>query len=93
MESFPLNTGAYYLKRYSVWRVKTGEAEKSIEILQQHMPLLYQKLFRERQQLNILSVGSAEGEKGMMFLKNYQGRATNERPWPTYEDFQPSHRT
>ena len=33
------------------------------------MPLLFQKLFRERQQLNILSVGSAEGEKDMMFLK------------------------
>jgi len=69
MESFALNTEAYYLERYGVWRAKTGEAEKSIEILQQHMPLLFQKLFRERQQLNILSVGSAEGEKDMMFLK------------------------
>ena len=67
--TFALTAGAHYLKSLNFDPTKSGETKKNVEILQQHMPPLIQRMLPERQQLNILSTGSAEGEKDMIVLK------------------------
>ena len=69
MTTFGLTAGAHYLKSFNIFRTKSGETKKNVEILQQHMPPVIQRMLPKRQQLNILSVGSAEGEKDMIILK------------------------
>jgi len=68
MTTFALTAGAHYLKSLIFYRTKSGETKKNVEILQQHMPPLIQRILPERQQLSILSTGSAEGEKDMIVL-------------------------
>ena len=69
MTTFALTAGVHYLKGLNFYRTKSGETKENVEILQQHMPPLIQRMLPERQQLNILSTGSAEGEKDMIVLK------------------------
>ena len=69
MTSFPLTAGAHYLKSLIMFRAKTGQTKKNIEMLQRHWPPLIQKMLPECRQLNILSVGSGEGEMDMTILK------------------------
>ena len=69
MASYPLTTEKHYLESVNVFRKKSGEVEKNMEILQDHMPPLIQRIIPERQQLNILSVGSGDGELDMIILK------------------------
>ena len=69
MITFALTAGAHYLKSLHVFQEKSGDTEKQVQMLQQHMPPLIQRMLPERQQFNILSVGSAEGKKDMIILK------------------------
>ena len=69
MTTFALTAGAHYLKSLHVFQEKPGDTEKQVQMLQQHMPPLIQRMLPERRQLNILSVGSAEGKKDMIILK------------------------
>ena len=69
MTTFALTAGAHYLKSLHVFQEKSGDTEKQVQMLQQHMPPLIQRMLPERQQFNILSVGSAEGKKDMIILK------------------------
>ena len=68
MSSFALTSGAHYNKSLNVFITKSGERTKNFEILQEHMPSFIQRLSLSRLPrpcINILSVGSGTGEKGM----------------------------
>ena len=70
MTTFGLTAGAHYLKGLNSFSIKSGQTMKHAEILQDHLPPIIQRMLPERQQfINILSVGSAEGEKDMIILK------------------------
>ena len=69
MASYSLATEKHYLKSLNVFQKKSGEDEKNMEILQDHMPPLIQRIIPERQQFNILSVGSGDGKLDMVILK------------------------
>lgn len=60
----------HYLKSFNIFRTRSGEAMKMLESFQTHIPPLIQsQLVSECEQLNILSVGSAEGNMDMTILK------------------------
>ena len=69
MASFELTAEEHYLKSCNVFRAKSGETVKSLELLQQHMPPLLEWVLPESKQLNILSVGSGEGSMDVIILK------------------------
>ena len=69
MASFPLTAGAHYLKTLNMFRTKSGENVKICEILEQHMPPLIKRMLPKCQQLNILSVGSGDGEIDRFIMK------------------------
>ena len=61
---------AHYLESFRVYRERSSESKKLFESFQTHIPPLIQsRMVPECQQLNILSVGSAEGTTDLMILK------------------------
>ena len=71
MSSF-VSTGEYYYKSFDVFKSKTGQFLKNVEIMRDHMPSIIQKrlhLERERAYFNILSVGSGTGDMDLEILK------------------------
>lgn len=58
-----------FLKSYDVFRKKTEQNELSHQMLQSHLPRLLQNKISERQELNVLSVGSSEGAMDLLILK------------------------
>ena len=69
MASFAITTGKHYLVSHSVFRAKSGQIMKTVEILQDHIPPIVQRMLSEGRQFNILSVGSGEGMMDMAILK------------------------
>lgn len=63
MASF-VSTEEYYYKSFDVFKKKTGEFIKNVEIMRDHLPSMIQRLplGQQRSCLNILSVGSGTGE-------------------------------
>ena len=71
MSSF-VSTGEYYYKSFDVFKSKTGQFLKNVEIMRDHMPSIIQKrlhLEQERAYFNILSVGSGTGDMDLEILK------------------------
>ena len=62
-------TGEHYYKSLDVFKEKSGEFVKNIEIVRYHMPSVIQKLPQNQTCFNILSVGSGTGEVDMEILK------------------------
>ena len=62
-------TGEHYYKSLDVFKDKSGEFVKNIEIVRYHMPSVIQKLPQNQTCFNILSVGSGTGEVDMEILK------------------------
>ena len=62
-------SGNPYLKSYRVFLDKSGQTEKINDLLQLHIPsLLPMKILQERS-LNILSIGSGNGQTDLSFLR------------------------
>ena len=71
MSSF-VYTGEYYYKSFDVFKSKTNEFYKNVEIMRDHMPSMIQKLLhsvQDRTSFNILSVGSGTGDMDLEILK------------------------
>ena len=71
MSSFA-STGEYYYKSHEVFKSKTGQFFKNVEIMRDHMPSMIQKMLhleQEHASFNILSVGSGTGDMDLEILK------------------------
>ena len=71
MSSF-VSTGKYYYKSLDVFKRKTGQFFKNVQIIGDHMPSMIQKMLhleQERASFNILSVGSGTGDMDLEILK------------------------
>ena len=71
MSSF-VSTGELYYKSYHVFKSKTDEFFKNVEIMRDHMPSMIQKMLhleQDRARFNILSVGSGTGDMDLEILK------------------------
>ena len=75
MASF-VKTGEHYYKSLDVFKEKSGEFVRNIEIVRYHMASVIQRLPQNQSCFNILSVGSGTGEMDMEILEHYEGRAT-----------------
>ena len=67
-----VSTGEYYYKSFDVFKSKTGQFLKNVEIMRDHMPSIIQKrlhLEQEGAYFNILSVGSGTGDMDLEILK------------------------
>ena len=62
-------TAEHYYKSLGVFKEKSGEFVKNIEIVRYHMSSVIQKLPQNQTCFNILSVGSGTGEVDMEILK------------------------
>ena len=71
--SLLLTGGAYYVTSLNMFMAKSGERMKNFEILRHHIPPLIHTASvswcQQRSSFNILSVGSATGEKDLEFMK------------------------
>ena len=71
MSSF-VSTGDFYYKSFDVFKSKTDEFFKNVEIMRDHMPSMIQKMLhleQDRARFNILSVGSGTGDMDLEILK------------------------
>ena len=67
-----VSTRDYYYKSWDVFKRKTGQFSKIVEIMREHLPLMIQKMLhleQERASFNILSVGSGIGDMDLEILK------------------------
>jgi len=62
-------TGAYYIDCFNLFETKCYQFRKVEEMLRERLPSLVPKRLHDSQQLNILSVGSGNGEKDLLVLK------------------------
>ena len=70
MTSFLFATsGNHYSKSYRVFLDKSGQTEKVNDLLQLHIPPLVQMKTLQERSLNILSIGSGNGQTDLSFLK------------------------
>lgn len=71
MTSFAIDTGDSYEKRFEIYREKSGEKFRDIDILQSNLPGAVCSILKEtgRESLNILSIGSGSGELDFEILK------------------------
>ena len=76
MASF-VKTGEHYYKSLDVFKEKSDEFVRNIEIVRYHMASVIQRLRQNQSRFNILSVGSGTGEMDSHGnLEDYEGRAT-----------------
>ena len=68
MASF-VKTGEHYYKSLDVFKEKSDEFVRNIEIVRYHMASVIQRLPQNQSCFNILSVGSGTGEMDMEILK------------------------
>ena len=67
-----VSTRDYYYKSWDVFKRKTGQFLEIVEIMQDHLPLMIQKMLhleQERSSFNILSAGSGTGDMDLEILK------------------------
>ena len=73
MTSFPLTSGAHYVRSLNMFVEKSGQRMKNFEILKHHLTPLIQTASlswcQQRSSFNILSVGSGTGEIDMEIVK------------------------
>ena len=69
MSSFPLNAEIHYVESLKIFDRKSGQIAKIKEMLREHLPSLVPRMLHHSQQLNILSVGSGNGEKDLFIIK------------------------
>ena len=69
MSSFPLNDEIHYVESLKIFDRKSGQIAKIKEMLREHLPSLVPRMLHHSQQLNILSVGSGNGEKDLFIIK------------------------
>lgn len=62
-------TGAHYIDCFNLFETKCNQFRKIEEMLRERLPSLVQRRLHDSQQLNILSVGSGNGEKDLLVLK------------------------
>ena len=62
-------TGAHYIDCFNVFDAKCDQFRKIEEMLRERLPSLVPRRLHDSQQLNILSVGSGNGEKDLLVLK------------------------
>ncbi|KAK2568356.1 Histamine N-methyltransferase [Acropora cervicornis] len=62
-------TGAHYIDCFNVFDTKCDQFRKIEEMLRERLPSLVPRRLHDSQQLNILSVGSGNGEKDLLVLK------------------------
>ena len=67
-------TGAYYIDCFNLFETKCYQFRKVEEMLRERLPSLVPKRLHDSQQLNILSVGSGNGEKDLLVLKDGKKR-------------------
>ena len=70
MTSFLFATsGNHYSKSHRVFLDKSGQTEKINDLLQLHIPPLVQMKTLQERGLNILSIGSGNGQTDLSFLR------------------------
>lgn len=71
MTSFAIDTGDYYEKRFEIYRQKSGEKYRDIDVLRSRLPGAVGSILKEtgQESLNILSIGSGSGELDFEILK------------------------
>ena len=62
-------SGAHYIDCFNVFDAKCDQFRKIEEMLRERLPSLVPRRLHDSQQLNILSVGSGNGEKDLLVLK------------------------
>ena len=62
-------TGAHYIDCFNVFDAKCDQFREIEEMLRERLPSLVPRRLHDSQQLNILSVGSGNGEKDLLVLK------------------------
>ena len=62
-------TGGHYIDSFKLFETKSNQLRKTEEILRERLPSLVPRRLHDSQQLNILSVGSGNGEKDFLALK------------------------
>lgn len=62
-------TGAHYIDCFNVFETKCDQFRRVEEMLRERLPSLVSRRLHDSQQLNILSVGSGNGEKDLLVLK------------------------
>lgn len=62
-------SGAYYIDCFNLFETKCDQFRKVEEMLRERLPSLVPRRLHDSQQLNILSVGSGNGEKDLLVLK------------------------
>ncbi|XP_031550606.1 histamine N-methyltransferase-like [Actinia tenebrosa] len=71
MTSFAIDTGDSYEKRFQIYREKSGENFRDLDVLKSRLPGEACSILKEtgRDRLNILSIGSGSGEVDFEILK------------------------
>lgn len=62
-------TGGHYIDCFKLFETKCNQFRKTEEMLRERLPSLVPRRLHDSQQLNILSVGSGNGEKDLLVLK------------------------
>ncbi|XP_074616719.1 histamine N-methyltransferase-like [Acropora palmata] len=62
-------TGGHYIDSFKLFETKSNQLRKTEEMLRERLPSLVARRLHDSQQLNILSVGSGNGEKDFLVLK------------------------
>ena len=62
-------SGGHYIDSFKLFETKSNQLRKTEEILRERLPSLVPRRLHDSQQLNILSVGSGNGEKDLLVLK------------------------
>ena len=69
-------SGAYYIDCFNLFETKCDQFRKVEEMLRERLPSLVPRRLHDSQQLNILSVGSGNGEKRFISPKSHKGKPT-----------------
>ncbi|XP_029199432.1 histamine N-methyltransferase-like [Acropora millepora] len=62
-------SGGHYIDSFKLFETKSNQLRKTEEMLRERLPSLVPRRLHDSQQLNILSVGSGNGEKDFLVLK------------------------
>ena len=62
-------SGGHYIDSFKLFETKSNQLRKTEEMLRERLPSLVSRRLHDSQQLNILSVGSGNGEKDLLVLK------------------------
>ena len=62
-------TGAHYVDCFNLFETKCDQFRKIEEMLRECLPSLVPRILHDSQQLNILSIGSGNGQKDLLVLK------------------------